>query len=104
MGDIFNLSGDVLGSIDAVFDRAALVTLPENLRIRYTTHVTNITDNAPQLLITYEYNQHLMEGPPFSVSTAEVNQHYQANYEVSLLASIDVIGGLKKLYPAKENI
>jgi thiopurine S-methyltransferase len=104
VGDVFNLRGDVLGAIDAIFDRAALVALPEQVRIRYTKHITDITGNAPQLLITYEYDQNLMDGPPFSVSNAEVNQHYQASYELSLLTSIDVMGGLKRGYPAKENV
>src|SRR5690606_14666706 len=53
VGDIFNLIGDVLGSVDAVFDRAALVALPDDMRIRYAKHITDITGNAPQLLITY---------------------------------------------------
>src|SRR5450432_4203968 len=43
VGDIFDLTRKILGSIDAVFDRAALVALPENMRIRYTKHVTDIT-------------------------------------------------------------
>jgi thiopurine S-methyltransferase len=104
VGDIFHLRGDILGSVDAVFDRAALVALPEQMRIRYTKHITDITGNVPQLLITYEYDQNRMDGPPFSVSNAEVKQHYQASYELSLLASIDIIEGLKRGHPAKENV
>ncbi len=66
VGDIFALTGDMLRPVDAVFDRGGLVALPEDIRSRYTKHVANITDNAPQLLISYKYNQDLMDGPRLS--------------------------------------
>ena len=103
-GDIFKLSGKTLGSVDAVYDRAALVALPEHMRIRYTAHLMEITDRAPQLLINYEYDQTLMEGPPFSVSNEEVKQHYQDCYDLTLVASSDVAGGLKGICAAQENV
>jgi thiopurine S-methyltransferase len=103
VGDIFHLSGKVLGHVDAVYDRAALVALPEELRKRYTAHLTAMTDKAPQLLICYEYDQSLMEGPPFSVNNDEVNKHYRGRYELTLLESTDVPGGLKGRCAAKEN-
>jgi thiopurine S-methyltransferase len=103
VGDIFDLSSETLGSIDAIYDRAALVALPEKMRHRYTAHLTEITDKAPQLLITFEYDQSAMEGPPFSVSNEEVNELYGASYDLTLIASTDVPGGLKGRCPAKEN-
>jgi thiopurine S-methyltransferase len=35
---------------------------------------------VPQLLITLEYNQSQMTGPPFSVSSKEVNELYRDSY------------------------
>jgi thiopurine S-methyltransferase len=104
VGDIFDLSGRMLGPVDAIYDRAALVALPEKMRNRYTAHLMEITQNAPQLLISYEYDQDLMEGPPFSVSHEEVNRHYGNSYNLSLLASTSVPGGLKGRCAAKENV
>lgn len=104
IGDIFALSGKVLGLVDAVYDRAALVALPEKMRDRYAVHVKQITDGAPQLLICYEYDQNLMEGPPFSIKSAEVTKHYQDNYHLTLMASIDVPGGLKGRCSAREKV
>lgn len=104
VGDIFSLSGSVLGPVDAVYDRAALVALPEELRKQYTSHLTEITRNAPQLLICYEYDQSHMEGPPFSVSNDEVIKHYGNSYDITLLSSADVPGGLKGICAAKENV
>ena len=57
VGDIFAVSADYLGSVSAIYDRAALVALPAEIRENYTSHLINISDAAPQLLITYEYNQ-----------------------------------------------
>ncbi|MGI0116010.1 thiopurine S-methyltransferase [Zooshikella sp. RANM57] len=65
VGNIFDLSYELLGAVDGIYDRAALVALPKEMRQRYTAHLKTITNNAPQLLISYEYNQSLMEGPPF---------------------------------------
>src|SRR5699024_8207116 len=50
-GDIFELTADLLGPVDAVYDRAALVALPEGLRQQYAQHLVKITHRAPQLLL-----------------------------------------------------
>ena len=104
VGDIFELSSKMLGPVDAIYDRAALVALPEEMRNRYTAHLIMLTDKAPQLLICYEYDQSLMEGPPFSVSDKEVDQHYRDNYDLTLMVSTNVPGGLKGKCVAKENV
>lgn len=104
VGDIFELSGKMLGPVDAVYDRAALVAFPEDLRNRYTVHLTEIANKSPQLLISYEYDQRLMEGPPFSVSNEEVHRHYATTYDLTFLAGMDVAGGLKGKGPAKEDV
>lgn len=104
VGDIFDLSRELLGPVDAIYDRAALVALPAQMRNRYTTHLMEITNKAPQLLITFEYDQALMEGPPFSIGSEEVNRQYRGNYGLVLAASTDVSGGLKGKCPATENV
>jgi thiopurine S-methyltransferase len=104
LGDLFHLSREMLGPIDAVYDRAALVALPEDMRNRYTAHLMKITGNAPQLVISYEYDQSKVPGPPFSVTNDEVRRHYAGRYALTLLASSDVPGGLKGKCPAKENV
>ena len=104
VGDIFDLSSEILGPVDAVFDRAALVALPDKMRNRYAVHLMNIIDRAPQLLICYEYDQGSMAGPPFSVSNEEIRQHYSDSYELTLVSSTDLPGGLKGRCSAKENV
>jgi thiopurine S-methyltransferase len=104
VGDIFDVTSKMLGRVDAIYDRAALVALPENMRARYTTHLLEMTDKSPQLLICYEYDQSLLEGPPFSVSSEEVHQHYRNTYDVTLIATASVPGGLKRTCAAHENV
>lgn len=102
VGDIFDLSTEYIGPVDAIFDRAALVALPASIRAQYTAHLMQITAAAPQLLIAYEYDQGLIDGPPFSVNGDEVKQHYAATYQLSPLENKDVEGGLKGKVAARE--
>jgi thiopurine S-methyltransferase len=101
-GDIFALGSSALGAIDAVYDRAALVALPARMREQYTAHLLDIAGAAPQLLVTYEYNQQLMDGPPFSVSADEVKRHYGAAYHLVPVESREVAGGMKGKVAATE--
>jgi thiopurine S-methyltransferase len=104
VGDIFALTREQLGSVDAVYDRAALVALPLDMRRRYTTHLMAISRHAPQMLICFEYEQRLMDGPPFSVDAAFVEQQYAPHYTLEQLDSVAVPGGLKGKYAATERV
>ena len=95
VGNIFNMSAKLLGIIDAVYDRAALVALPTSMRNAYASHLIQITQAAPQLLITFEYDQRLIDGPPFSINEEEVRHHYAATYQLKLVERKEVAGGLK---------
>lgn len=104
VGDIFALDATALGPIDAVFDRAAYVALPESVRPRYAKHVAEITDHAQQLLITFEYDQKDMPGPPFSIPQTEVGTSFGVAYELDRLVAVNVEGGLKGICRADEVI
>ena len=104
VGDFFQLSGEHLERINAVYDRAALVALPKIMRQRYTAHLQRITNTAPQLLVCYEYDQNQMEGPPFSISGEEISGHYGEQYRCLRQESVSVIGGIKGLCNGYENV
>lgn len=103
-GDIFALQAATLGAVDAVYDRAALVALPAPMRAPYAAHVMGLTSAAPQMLITFDYDQPAMDGPPFSVPPDEVHTLYGTTYDVALLQSLEVPGGLKGKCAATEKI
>ncbi len=102
VGDIFALTADLLGPVDVVYDRAALVALPAEMRKQYTAHIKDITAEAPQLLITFEYDQSVIPGPPFSIPTEEVKAHYGASHTITELHRESVAGGLKGQAEADE--
>lgn len=104
VGDMFDLDRDMLGPVDAVYDRAALVALPEAMRQRYTAHLTAITEAAPQLLLCFEYDQSKMNGPPFSITPAEVERQYGERSSLQLLASLEMVGGLKGQVAATDHV
>lgn len=104
VGDIFELTAAQLGPVDAVYDRAALVALPAAMRQRYADHLAAITDRARQLLIAYDYDQSLQNGPPFAVGADEVRSLHGRHYEPTLLASVEVAGGLRGKCPATEHV
>jgi len=100
-GDIFELTKLQLGEVAAVFDRAALVALPAEMRARYVTHVMQITEHAPQFLLTYNYDQSTMNGPPFAISPEMVADYFDTDFTVTLIETID-LGALKGKIPAEE--
>lgn len=104
VGNIFDLSCAQLGPINAIYDRSALVALPKSMRTRYTNHLIKITEAAPQLLINYEYDQSIMNGPPFSITKKDVCGYYEHSYVIKILTSQSVPGGLKGICEAIENI
>lgn len=79
--DIFSLSSAQLGRIDAVYDRAALIALPETMRAAYVKHLGQLIGPAvPQLVVTLDYAQAYMAGPPFAVSPQEMTRLYGGRY------------------------
>jgi thiopurine S-methyltransferase len=85
-GDVFALDAAALTDCSAVFDRAALIALPPELRLRYVHELyARLPAGCSGLLITLEYPQHEKAGPPFSVAEAEVRDLYGRDWVVDLL-------------------
>jgi thiopurine S-methyltransferase len=102
VGDFFDLTTNTLGPVDAVYDRAALVALPADMRRRYAAHLATVTAGVNQLLLCFEYDQASMDGPPFAVTGDEVHQLYGASFGITQLADVEFPGGLKGQTPARE--
>lgn len=101
VGDIFMLGAEQLGAVDAVYDRAALVALPAAMRSRYAAHLRALTQDAQQLLVTLEYDQQLVEGPPFAVGAEELRDLY-AGRSPALISQQHQPLGLKGRFPVTE--
>jgi thiopurine S-methyltransferase len=70
VGDIFGLTPEHLGPVQAIFDRAALVALSPEDRERYVDLLSScLAPGGRLLLVAFDYDQALAPGPPFSVPT-----------------------------------
>jgi thiopurine S-methyltransferase len=91
-GDLFDLTPKRLGLVAAVYDRASLVSWAPERRGRYVEHLTALTGTGTQtLLVTLEYPQAEMKGPPFSVDSVEVHRLYSSHHSIQELARRDVL-------------
>ncbi|BAO43447.1 thiopurine S-methyltransferase [Thiolapillus brandeum] len=91
-GDFFHLQARQVGELTAVYDRAALVALPASMRPSYVEQVTRLlAPGAAGLLVSIDYPEGAMAGPPFSVPAAEVMALYEDAFEVNLLETGDVL-------------
>ena len=67
-GDALLLTPELLGPVQAAYDRAALVALPPAMRVTYASRFAELLPAGSRaLLVAFEYAQHLRDGPPFSV-------------------------------------
>ena len=80
--DIFALSATDIGETNAVYDRAALIALPATMRADYSAQIVKLSNHAPQLLITLNYDQSKKDGPPFSISQQQLQQYYDTDYKI----------------------
>lgn len=99
-GDFFALRASDLADCTAVYDRAALIAFPPSMRERYLDHLSRcLPDRCEGLLVTLEYDQSLIEGPPFSVPQAQVRQGL-GGWQVTELQAPQVIASSPKFQAA----
>lgn len=76
-GDVFACTREDVGAVTALYDRAAIVALPPDVRPRYVAHLRSLlAPGARGLLVTFEYPQERVSPPPFSVGADEVRALY----------------------------
>lgn len=77
VGDLFATTPELVGPIDALYDRAALIALPAELRPSYVAQLRALLPaGSPGLVITVEYDPRAIAGPPFVVAEAELRSLY----------------------------
>jgi len=92
VGDFFDLTEDDVAGVGCVYDRASLVALPPSMRRVYADCVESLLPSrVPILLVTLEYDETQMDGPPFSVFEPEVRSYYGATRELRLLLDHDAL-------------
>lgn len=91
-GDFFALKAEDIGICTAFYDRAALIALPPELRWRYVEQLNRLmAEDSRGLLITLDYDQSQIDGPPFSVDEDEVQQLLSPEWRVKMVGDWDVL-------------
>lgn len=91
-GDFFALQKKDLEEITDVFDRAALVALPDDMRKQYAQKMAELQKPGVRtLLVTLTYDQAQMNGPPFSVSEENVVALFSTYFSIEKLCYKNII-------------
>jgi thiopurine S-methyltransferase len=86
-GDFFKLIPDCIASVDWIYDRAALIALPKTMQQQYVDHLSLFfTEQTRMLLVTLEFPESQLTGPPFSVTGTAVSRLF-SQFDVQYLAS-----------------
>lgn len=87
-GDFFALPRDALADVAGVYDRASLVAFPPDMQDRYAASLTALLpETAAMLLVTLDYDQTRMAGPPFAVPHAQVQRLFGDRFTVTEVAA-----------------
>ena len=90
-GDFFDLNKAQTSPFEAIYDRASIVAFDRSERQRYVNHLMSFLKPGGRiLLITLEYDQNKMTGPPFSVPTDEIEWLYAPYGILKLLETSDI--------------
>lgn len=92
LGDVFDLTAEHLTDVTGFYDRAALVALPPDMRVRYARHLIAILPaSVSGLMIGEEYIESEMDGPPFSVREKEVRELFGDAFEIETVKREDIL-------------
>ena len=92
-GDFFALGAADVADCVGIYDRAAIIALPPEMREAYAQHLSRILPKGCKgLLITLDYEQSEMKGPPFSVPDAEVQRLLGPAWALAIIEQPDILG------------
>ena len=83
--DYFEIEPHMIGQVSAIYDRAALIAMDAEDRVRYVRHTALLAPTAPLFLVGLEYCEGQVNPPPFCVDSGAVSTLY-GGLEVSLVA------------------
>jgi thiopurine S-methyltransferase len=91
-GDFFKIQASATAHVAAVYDRAALVAMPAQMRDAYAAQLIQLTPyTAPIFLVTLDYDPSEMIGPPFPVTADEIKRLFGAKFSIETVEQSDVL-------------
>lgn len=90
-GDFMKLPHKKLPPIDLIYDKAALVALPADKRRIYANKLLALKNpDTSVLLHHFMYPQEQMPGPPFNVSSSEIERYFADSFSISILEKNEI--------------
>jgi len=91
-GDFFEMTKAMLSGAHGVFDRASMIAMPPDMRVDYARKMTELLDSGARiLLVTMEYPDGAMQGPPFTVPEQNVRDLYEKEFNITVLEHNDIL-------------
>lgn len=91
LSDFFKIKQDDIGHFQSIFDRAALVALPIEMRRDYAKHLLSfLAPHGRLLLVTMDYDVEQMSGPPFYIDKTEIEELFPRTH-IKQLARTSII-------------
>jgi thiopurine S-methyltransferase len=99
-GDFLKLQKQWLPPVDAIYDKAAIIALPKEMRTRYAGSLQALMQPHTQVLINcFEYKQNEMPGPPFAVFENELQSLFGENFHIKMLHVHSLFDELTNFHP-----
>lgn len=88
--DFFNISPEVVGQVDAIWDQSSMVAITESDRVRYAELLQSLmSPGCRYLLSAIQYDETKFPGPPHHLSDEAIQQLFGARNTVELIGSKD---------------
>ena len=88
--DIFKLPLSLNGTFSHAYDRASMIALPPQMRVDYVGVLSDLLAVGGEvLLVTIEYPDGELPGPPFSVSPGWIAEHVSPHFSIEVIESSD---------------
>ncbi|HUS96440.1 MAG TPA: thiopurine S-methyltransferase, partial [Hyphomicrobiaceae bacterium] len=91
-GDFFALPAKATAGVTAGYDRASLVAFPPHAQPAYADKLAQLLPEGSDLfLITLDYDQSQMNGPPFSVPDQQVERLFRPAFEIAKREETEIL-------------
>lgn len=99
VGDFLKMQSSYIPAIDAIYDKAALIALPANMRCKYAAVIKRLCEPHTQMMLNcFEYCQQEMTGPPFAVFREEAEKLYGERFAIELMHEESIFDQLQKFH------
>ncbi len=99
-GDLFDLDPAILSDVSYVFDRASLIALPHEIRLRYVDFMDQHIGNAKYFLITIHFDNQEV-GPPFAMNADMVTQYFGSRFAIEPIESKELPLEMARVHKGK---